>query len=215
MAIPEEILELEDTLKGIVDSDASPIRFTLKVEPVAKQTWWKAHWGTVAQWVSALCAILIAAIAIVSFVESHIDKRFAPIDKHLSEIDQKFAKIDTKFDSASAQLTGLTDRVAKVEGQMDILRNRQVAQEKMQKQLGDHLAQQDAVNRLQDPNRILGTIRAEIKIAENRQGIIPASQLSDYKEALHALPTSAREYWTTVSEIINYQSLLSQLPDHA
>jgi hypothetical protein len=83
--------------------------------------------------------------------------------------------------------------------------------EDLRADLQARLARQEALNRLQDPGRILANIRAEIQVAQAGQTALPVAQLSDYRNAVKALPTSAFDYWTTVAAIVNYQSLLNQM----
>jgi hypothetical protein len=75
--------------------------------------------------------------------------------------------------------------------------------------------QQEALNRLQDPDRILAIIRAQVQLAGNANKILPVSDVADFKNALDFVPASAREYWTTVAAVVNYQSLVNQLTGKA
>lgn len=87
--------------------------------------------------------------------------------------------------------------------------------ENSQKNLTQRIASQEAINRLSDPNRTLAVIRAELELARQSSQVIPKSQLVDYRNALSALPESAPNYWATVADVVNYQSLVNQLSGKA
>ncbi len=231
MAMVEELLELEDTPGEVVNSRPSPVRFTLKVASVALENSADTpaqttglnpiRHGNWAQWAAVCVAILIGLIntgLLLGF--RHADNATKTSDEHVNglitgKLDPAVKGIndhmDGKFDSMSKQLADMTGKIGNVEGQLEVLRSRQAKQEQEQKQLGDRVGQQEALNRIQDPNLILGIIRTDIKLAQDGQTTLSPSQLADFKAALRVLPSSAREYWITAADIINYQSLVNQL----
>jgi len=72
-----------------------------------------------------------------------------------------------------------------------------------------------SLDRLQDPRRVLATIRAEIQLASEGSRVLPVSDIEDYKNTLRYLPSSLADYWSTVAAVVNYQSLLNQLSHEA
>jgi hypothetical protein len=113
--------------------------------------------------------------------------------------------INQKFGELSKQIHDLDVRLARLEGPLT---------SRVEK-LETRTNQQISLARIMDPARTLATIRAELRVAQASGRPLPVSDLTDYKNAIQALPTSAREYWTTAAAIINYQSLLNQLSGEA
>lgn len=113
------------------------------------------------------------------------------IDKKVGELGDQLHALDVRI----ARLEGpLTQRVSKLETRAN---------------------QQASLAKLLDPNRVLATIRAELEIAENGGKKVSASDLSDYRNVVQTLPSSAHEYWTTAAAIINYQSRINQMSGEA
>src|SRR5208337_3163409 len=168
--------------------------------------------GNWAQWAA------IAAAIIIPFIVRHYDRTAmqdaenfnlrvdSRIDAKLNpKVDKINEHIDSKVDELGKKIDALSDRVSRIEGQLG---NRVSSLE--------HRAdQQISLARIMDPNRTLGTIRAELQMARASGKLLSVSDLEDYRNAVQALPISAREYWTTAAAIINYQSLLNQMSDEA
>lgn len=180
--------------------------------PMAPKTIWKPHWGTIAQWT-------IFVVAFMTWYLNHSKGAARSADEHVNalisaKLDPAVSDInnhtDKLIDPINISLSDLTRRVGDVEGQLQMLRSGHIKLEKEEKRLSDRVGQQEALNRLQAPRRILAVIRAEIQIAESRNTALSASKLADYRSAIHALPASTANYWVTVAAIINYQSLLNQ-----
>lgn len=135
-------------------------------------------------------------------VNTLIDAKLSPA------VDKINAHIDEKFGELSNQIHALDVRIARLEGP---LTSRVSELEKNSKQ-------QAALAKLTDPDRAsraLGIIQTELRTAQSSARLLPISDLDVYKNAVRALPQSAREYWTTIAEIINYQSFLNQKNGHA
>ena len=198
----EEVLQLEEIAAEVVHSRSSPIRFTLKVEPLHKESkpWWRSDFArTVAiTWLP----ILTACYFIVSLVIGHALK---DLNGTISgTVAAQLKPISDKLDDVNSRLHNIEGWREGVEGNIRILKE-------SQQDINTRLGRQEALARVEDPNRILGEIRTEVKLAQDRRGVIPPPQLADYRNALRALPPSAQNYWITVAEIINYQSLLNQM----
>lgn len=128
-----------------------------------------------------------------------IDSKLNPVSKAVND------HIDQKVGELSGQIHALDVRIARLEGPL----TRRVSK------LETRANQEASLARLIDPNRVLATIRAEIQMADTDRRILPVSTITDYKNAIQTLPTSAREYWTTAAAIINYQSLIDQMSGQA
>jgi hypothetical protein len=219
MAIVEELLELEDTTSEVVDfAPVSPKKSTTPASPVPAPAetpgWNPSRLGNLAQWASAIVSVFAivltlwfhytanASIASDEHVGTIVDAKLHPAVKDINE------NISKQLSPINDQLKALTQQVGQLQGRFEQL-------DSGQKKLGARLGQQEALNRLQDPRRILATIRAEIQFAENEKRTLPTAQLADYRDAVQALPASAYEYWTTVAAIINYQSRLNQMSGEA
>ncbi len=182
---------------------------------------WKPVYGTYAQFVSAV----VASLALILTLYFHYSEgQSKASDEHVGKLISEQVKTATRdiddyigkqLTPISSQLGTLTQQVGQLQGRFQQLDNDQKKLSGEQQKLSNRVGQQDALNRIQDPNRILGLIRTDIKLAQDRQAQISASQLADYKAALRGLPTSAKEYWTTVAEVINYQSLVNQMSGEA
>lgn len=175
--------------------------------------------GNWAQWVSPLAAIVACFLTVGTVVhyrnadasaktsDEHvnalIDTKLNPISKDFrEELSKQLAPINAKLDD-------LTTRVGKLEGRFQQL-------DAGQKNLNARIDQHEAIARIQeDPTDILDTIRGEVRLAAQKKEPLPYSKLVDFKLALHAFPPSTEEYWRTIAELINYQSLLEQTRGHA
>jgi hypothetical protein len=157
-----------------------------------------------------LCAIVASCVAVSNRREATTTHQKQEHEQELNErIDQRItANISPKLDD-------ITSRLAKLEGWKDGIQAKVRVLGESQKQLRNKLTQQEAINRLENPRRILATIRAEIQTAEVNHLVLPASQLNDYRNAIRVLPSSAFEFWATVAAIINYQSLVNQMSGEA
>jgi hypothetical protein len=177
--------------------------------------WWKQPWvGNLAQWT---IIVITLGVAIGTRSCEHAAKDF---DRNVdTRIDGKLKPFGTdlngRLDKLGEKLDDVRDRLGRIEQWKVDVEGRVRLQSRQQMQLNDDLAQQQAITRLYDPNRILATIRAEIQMANARNGTLPASQLADYRNALRALPSSTVDYWQTVAAVINYQSLLNQMSHEA
>jgi hypothetical protein len=197
MAIVEELLELEDKPTGIVDSGPSPYHFALRMEPVSKLPAWVTD---PPRWLKVIATVWLPISAFILtgcyFIVSHV------VNHALGDLDGRIdSKADTRIAPIATQVTGIDQRLSKmegwkegVEGDVRVLKQKQIIQQEDQNRLQEKVSQQAALNRLQDPRRILATIRAEIQLAESQRRVLPASTLADYREAVQALPSSAFEY---------------------
>ena len=125
------------------------------------------------------------------------------------------ALISSKMDDVLSRLSNLEGWKEGVGSQVRILKESVKKQSKQQDILQRKIGQQEALTRIQNPDWIFATIRAQLQMAESARKIVPVSDITDYKNALSALPTSARGYWITAAAIINYQSFVNQLAGRA
>jgi hypothetical protein len=218
LLLNDQIMSAEscaDVATAIVALESMTVVDFAVVPATSKKAGWKPHWGTWPQWIAAMCTLVLCTIGVITFVDSHIDKKFAPLDDKFKSIDKKFDDVQAKFDSTHHDLTELTGRVGNVEGWREGVEGKLKLQSREQERLNGQITKQDAIIRLYDPNRILATIRAEIQTAQADKRELPASDLIDYRNAVRALPSSSVGYWATVAAIINYQSLVNQLSGEA
>jgi len=181
--------------------------------------------GNLAQWAAVIVALVIAVGNIALTFHFHSEQTAASAsDEHTNQlIDEKLQpavkeineNTDRRAESLNNQLSDLNRRVGITEGELDLLKNGFKKQALQQEKLNDRLRQQEALNRLQDPNRTLAAIRAEIQDAESSNRKLPESDLAVYRDAIHALAPSAANYWVTMAAIINYQSRLNQMSGEA
>lgn len=219
MAIVEELLELEDTTSGVVDfAPVSPKKSTTPASPVPVPPetlgWNPSRHGNFAQWASAVGSLFAigltlwfhytanASVASDEHVGTIVDAKLNPAVKGINDsISKQLEPITKKLDEVASKVDDAQGQLRRLRGDVD-------DQGQKQKQLL-------AGARMQDPARILATIRAEIELAQARGKPLPVSDLNDYRNAVQALPASAHEYWTTVAAIINYQSLINQMSGEA
>jgi hypothetical protein len=221
MAIVEELLELEDTASGVVDfAPVSPNekKSTTPASPVPAPPetlgWNPSRHGNFAQWASAIGSVLAigltlwfhytanASVASDEHVGTIVDAKLNPAVKGINDsISKQLEPITRKLDEVASKVDDAQGQLKRLRGDVD-------NQAQKQKQLM-------AVVRVQDPSRVLATIRAEIQVAQASGKLLPISDVNDYRDAVRALPASAHEYWTTVAAIINYQSLLNQMSGEA
>jgi hypothetical protein len=189
--------------------------------PEAKPSgFWQKH-GTTAAWVAILFSFATFAISVATLLTTwhfhDADSSARSFDEHTNAlIDNKLnpavekinGNVDTKLGLLNGRLQDLSRDLARIQGRLGIYVSGQ-------RKLKSRLDQQTSLAKLIDPNRILGTIRAEIQLAQDTKNTLSISDLNDYKNVVQALPASAREYWTTVAAIINYQSLLNQMSGSA
>jgi len=175
---------------------------------------WKPEYGTYAQALAAAVAVLALALTLY-FRYSESAAKSA--DEHVDKLIEDKLKTATKDINSSIekQLGPVNDKLSKLILDVGQLQGRFQQLDSGQKKLGNRIAQQESLSKLQDPNRILATIRAEIQSAVAEKRELPSSELADYRNAIHALPPSAANYWVTAAAIINYQSLLNQLSGEA
>ena len=186
-----------------------------KFAPAPEPHWWDpSRHGNWAQWAAFLGVIFSialtlwfhytasATIASDEHMGTIVDGKLNPIVKDINE------NITKQLGPINDRLNALTQQVGQLQGRFQQL-------DTGQKKLENRLGQQEALNRLQDPGRILATIRAEIQTAENQKQLLPASQLADYRNAVRALSSSTLDFWKTSAAIINYQSLINQLSGEA
>jgi hypothetical protein len=180
-------------------------------------TWWQQH-GTTATWVAIVAALAVGfANTGSNWYFRHVDSSAKSSDEHIRNLvedkfrplsrdvfDDKVGKLSDKIDKLSDKIDALSQRVARLEGP-----DGRIAK------LETRTDQQASLARVMDPSRVLATIRADIQIATSSGKVVPTLDLIDYKNAVQALPASAREYWTTVAAIINYQSLINQMSGEA
>jgi hypothetical protein len=174
--------------------------------------------GNLAQWVAPAITLIIGIVSVSFMVYFRkVDSATKTFDEHTNTlIDEKLnpavEKINENFDKKLApinqQLNTLIQQIGQLQGRFQQL-------DAGQKKISTRLTHQEALARMQDPARILATIRAEIQMARSNGKALRASDLNDYKNAVRAIPASAHEYWTTVAAIINYQSLINQMSGEA
>jgi hypothetical protein len=180
---------------------------------VPKKRWDSGLFGNLAQWVAPAVTLLIGIVTVGTVIHYRnadaADRKSTLeindlIDKKLNpDVEKINESVEKKLDPINQRLAALDERLSDVQGQLKRMGGDFQAQKKTQNQLL-------AIDRVQNPNRILGVIRSEIQLATENKTQLPVSNLVDYRYILQALPPSAREYWTTVADIINYQSLLNQ-----
>jgi hypothetical protein len=66
-----------------------------------------------------------------------------------------------------------------------------------------------------NPDKALTGIKVSLEQAQDRNKILPAPTLTEYRKKIQTLPTSATDYWATVAAIINYQSYVNQMENKA
>jgi hypothetical protein len=177
--------------------------------------------GTVAQWVSAVVALLAFGLALQnrSLTKAYHDEatQAKASDEHINNlidsklnpaVDKVNENIDAKLGPINEQLRELNRLIGQLQGKVGT-----VASE--QNKINLRLDQQKSLANLMAPDRVLRTIRSEIQAAKASAERLPVSTLIDYKNAVQTLPASAFDYWRTVAEIINYQSFLNQMNDKA
>jgi len=171
-------------------------------------------YGNLVHWAGLAISLLLGLISIGLTMYFRVaDNAAKSSDEHTKllvrdELDPALRDIDRRFEGIDKRLGDLASKVDDAEGQFKRLHSDFQGQQEKQNQVL-------AIDRVQNPNRILGVIRSEIQLARENKIQLPASNLVDYRYVLQALPSSAREYWTTVADIINYQSLLNQLSGEA
>ena len=167
--------------------------------------------GTWAQWVAPAITLLIGIIMVSLQVHyRNVDSSVKSSDEHINtlirnEIDPEKKDINGHIDKLGEKIDGLSERVARLEGPLT----------KRVSELEHRTDQQVSLSKLIDPNRILGTIRAELQVAQANGKVLPVSDLNDFRNAVQALSPSAHEYWKTVAAIINYQSAINQMTGNA
>jgi hypothetical protein len=193
---------------------------TLKIQPspsaapiaLKPESWTRNQKLTLA---GIIVAGLVGAGGVITVYERWSLRDSAKQETNLDDhIDKRIARpggVLEKLDTIISRLNRIEGWKEGIEGQVRILKQSQTDQQQEQQRLQNRLGQQEALNRLQDPKRILATIRAEVQMAESTGTTVPDSQLADYKNAVHSLPSTAFEYWVTVATIINYQSFLNQM----
>lgn len=197
------------TSLAVVDFGPSPpCQFTPKAT-VAKTPWWKSQ--VLVQWVA------IIVLAVVSLWPHFSDSAAKTSDEHVGNliegrlqpaVKDMDSYVDRQLVPINGQLANLNQEVGQLQGRFQQLDSKQ-------KKLTDQIAEQGALARLEDPRRILATIREEIQMAEQVNRPLQKSDLADYRMALQGVSTSTADYWTTVAAVINYQSLLNQMSGEA
>lgn len=169
--------------------------------------------GNWAQWVAPAVALLIGVVSVSLMVhfrnedaaskvsDEHIrnlvDDKFKPLNRDVFE--EKTGKTGDKIDKLGEKVDSISERVAHLEGPTGRIAK-----------LETRTNQQISLARIMDPDRLLGMIRAELQVAQASGKLLPISDLDDYRNAVQALSSSARDYWMTAAAIINYQSLINQ-----
>ena len=174
--------------------------------------------GNFAQWAAVVAAILIGIASIGFTLYFHqSDSATKASDEHTGwliegKLQPAVRDMETYIDK---QLTPINNQLGNLNQEVGQLQGRFQQLDSGQKKLSDRVAQQEALARLQDPKRILATIRAEIQLAEQANRSVQSSDLADYRAALRTLSPSTENYWITAAAIINYQSLLNQMSGEA
>jgi hypothetical protein len=126
-------------------------------------------------------------------LDTRVDQR---ITTRLEKIDDRLASIDGRLSKIEGWKEGLASDVR-------ILKQSQSSQEK-------RIAQAEAMNRVQDPVRILAVMRVEIEGAMGNPRLIPPQRVADYKAVLMSVPQDASGYWRTVNAVVNFESSTRQ-----
>lgn len=185
--------------------------------PLNEKAGFRIPWSGIKDCALVLCAVVSTLVAVLVYraataaanQKQEVETLNDTIDKRVSDtINPKLGQIQDKLDK-------IDKRLSMVEGWKDAVDHKVNMIGQSQADLRNKVAQQLAVTRLQDPARVLATIRAEIGIHESSRQEVSKSDLTDYKNALHGLESSTYGYWQTVAAIINYQSLLNQMSGEA
>jgi hypothetical protein len=169
-------------------------------------------WGRLLLWGLVPLVVLAAGAFVTGFVKlNKIEQSVRILASKQSPDTKELIK-----DTLAAQINQgvldqkIADKVAPVSKQLDSIGATVDAIRQGQAQLTQRLDQQQALARIDNPERIFAIIQVEIRIAQTSSRPIPSTQLVDYKNALRTLSSSSSEYWRTVATIINYQSFLNQ-----
>jgi len=96
-------------------------------------------------------------------------------------------EISGKLDGIGKNINDLLSRVGTLEGRFKQL-------DSDQKKLSGRLGAQEALNRVQDPPRLLAIIRTSIQAADASKQPLDTAVLADYRNAIQGLPSSAHAY---------------------
>lgn len=137
--------------------------------------------GNTAQWASACIASLAALVSAISLLLTLHWHNAAAASTTADDHVQVL--IDKRLDPINQRLDHLTEQVNDVVGQL---------------------------KRIDEENR-LANIRTALQVATDTKKLVPPAEMVRYRNTISALPSSAKDYWTTVAAIINYQSLLNRM----
>jgi hypothetical protein len=142
----------------------------------------------------SVASVLIAVCALVYTVR-HDNAATAAVasDDHVKNL------INEKLEPIIAQLNQVTGQL----NQMNWQRNISELQRSSQGAPGKELHRQ---------TEVMADLRANLAQAQKLQQKLP---LTEVVQEIQQVPTSAKDYWTTVAAIINYQSFLNQLEHNA
>lgn len=192
---------------------------------------WRSRLGAHESWLKAAASIVVIGGALFGLARwigaSWVDHRAdARIDGRVSKlVDQQIGN-SPKLDDILTKLSGINERLSKMEGwkegveaRVKILGEKQDGLLRRNDALSARLDQQTALASLNDPERALGTIRREIELSGMSARLIPDAQLVEYENAIRPIPRTASRYWETVYALVNYVSAVRQqrglVPDPA
>ena len=121
-------------------------------------------------------------------------------DEHVNQlINDKLVPISQQLQTLTAQVNDALGQLKRIDARVNTLKP-------------------DSTNlqaKVTQPDHVLGGIRTNLAKAEKHRQQLPESKLVDYRKQVEAVAPSAKDYWTTVAAIINYQSFLNQLQQNA
>jgi len=178
-----------------------------------KKNWFAGNRDWLLPLASPITVLLLAALAFFSGIWktvliAAIDDRIAA--KAPPTIEAGITP-SPKLDEISKKLDDINGRLHSIEGWKDGLGSQvRILKQNVEEQK-KRIAQQEAINRFQDPSRVLAEIQREVLTALESSTIVPPGQLADYKYAILGLPESANGYWQIVHMVITLESRVRQL----
>jgi hypothetical protein len=142
-------------------------------------------------------------------------EKLTPINSKLATLSDDVSKLQGWKDGIGQRLGNVENQQSATTKKLSLFQRSQYERDQKQKELTARYEQIESLERLQDPRRVLATIRAEIQMANESKRVLPVKDVNDYKNALRRLPASSGDYWGTVAAVVNYQSMLNQLSHEA
>jgi hypothetical protein len=116
--------------------------------------------------------------------------------------------IDEKLDPVKRDIQELTGKVNQALGELDKI-NLKLKVSSLRQGSPGLLAQSN------NSSDVLTGIRASLENAQKGKHRLPETEVVEYRKKIQSLSPSTTDYWTTVADIINYQSFLNQLENRA